>query len=247
MDSDPSQIPVEPIPFEHGLTHFAEGLTRGQAKIVAIGSSTTVGRGDIAAYPGRLLSFLQNEYPKANTAMVNKGVGGQEAPSEFQRFDADVIAEKPDLVIWQVGTNAIWQSPDQNPPPPSFDETTGAIRDGLVKLCNQTQADVILMDLQYVPAVLTPAKEDKAIAMVEAISKLARDAGVNVFRRFAFMKGLYQVEQVSFDRMVDPTDEHRLHDSDWATHRVAWAMKLAIVGGVKKARSSVAVQPSQAS
>jgi len=245
MDSDPSQIPVEPIPFEHGLTHFAEGLTRGQAKIVAIGSSTTVGRGDIAAYPGRLLSFLQNEYPKANTAMVNKGISGQEAPSEFQRFDTDVIAEKPDLVIWQVGTNAIWQRPDQNPP--SFNETTGAIRDGLVRLRDETQADVILMDLQCVPALLTPAKQDKAIAMVEAISKLARDAGVNVFRRFAFMKGLYQVEQVSFDRMVDPTDEHRLHDSDWATHRVAWAMKLAIVGGVKKARSSVAVQPSQAS
>ncbi len=61
---------------------------------------------------------------------------------------------------------------------------------------------------------------------------------VNVFRRFAFMKGLYQVEQVSFDRMVDPTDDSRLHDSDWATERVAWAVKLAIVGGVDKARSS---------
>jgi lysophospholipase L1-like esterase len=241
MDSDPSQIPVVPIPFERGLTHFAQSLARGQAKIVAIGSSTTVGRGDIAAYPGRLLSFLQKEYPKANTAMVNKGIGGQEAPIEFQRFDPDVVAENPDLVIWQVGTNAIWQSPNLNPPPPSFDETTSAIRDGLVKLRNQTQADVVLMDLQYVPALLTLAKKDKAIAMVEAISELARDAGVNVFRRFAFMKGLYQVEQVSFDRMVDPTDNDRLHDSDWTTHRVAWAVKLAIVGGVNKARSPVAV------
>ena len=35
MDSDPSQIPVEPIPFEHGLSHFAQSLTSGQAKIVA--------------------------------------------------------------------------------------------------------------------------------------------------------------------------------------------------------------------
>jgi lysophospholipase L1-like esterase len=245
MDNDPSQIPVEAIPFEHGLTHFAQSLARGQAKIVAIGSSTTIGRGDIAAYPGRLLSFLQKEYPKANTAMVNKGIGGQEAPIELQRFDTDVIAEKPDLVIWQVGTNAIWQSPNSNPPPPSFDETTSAIRDGLVKLRNQTQADVILMDLQYVPAVLTPAKKDKAIAMVKAISELARD-GVNVFRHFAFMKGLSEVEQVSFDRMVDPADEHRLHDSDWATHRVAWAMKLAIVGGVDKALLSAAA-PSRPS
>jgi len=236
MDSDSSQIPVEPIPFEYGLTRFAQSV-RGRAKIVAIGSSSTAGHGGIQPYPERLLSFLQAQYPKAEITMVNRGIGGQEAPLEFQRFDTDVIAEKPDLVIWQVGTNSVWQRPDQNPP--SLDETTSAIREGLIKLRKETLADVILMDLQYVPAVLTPAKKEKAIEMVKAISELARD-GVNVFRRFAFMKGLSEVEQVSFDRMVDPADEHRLHDSDWATHRVAWAMKLAIVGGVDKARSSAA-------
>ena len=242
MDSDPSRIPVEPIPFEYGLTRFAQSV-RGRAKIVAIGSSSTVGHGGIQPYPERLLSFLQAQYPTAEIAMVNRGIGGQEAPLEFQRFDTDVIAEKPDLVIWQVGTNSVWQRPDQNPP--SLDETTSAIREGLLKLSKETQADVILMDLQYVPAVLTPAKKEKAIAMVKAISELARD-GVNVFRRFAFMKGLSEVEQVSFDRMVDPADEHRLHDSDWATHRVAWAMKLAIVGGVDKALLSAAA-PSRPS
>ena len=242
MDSDPSRIPVEPIPFEYGLTRFAQSL-RGRTKIVAIGSSSTAGHGGIQPYPERLLSFLQAQYPNAEIAMVNRGIGGQEAPLEFQRFDTDVIAEKPDLVIWQVGTNSVWQRPDQNPP--SLDETTSAIREGLIKLRRETQADVILMDLQYVPAVLTPAKKEKAIAMVKAISELARD-GVNVFRRFAFMKGLSEVEQVSFDRMVDPADEHRLHDSDWATHRVAWAMKLAIVGGVDKALLSAAA-PSRPS
>ena len=236
MDSDPSRIPVEPIPFEYGLPRFAQSV-RGRARIVAIGSSSTVGHGGIPPYPERLLSFLQAQYPNTEIAMINRGIGGQEAPLEFQRFDTDVIAEKPDLVIWQVGTNSVWQRPDQNPP--SLDETTSAIREGLIKLRKETLADVILMDLQYVPAVLTPAKKEKAIEMVKAISELARD-GVNVFRRFAFMKGLSEVEQVSFDRMVDPADEHRLHDSDWATHRVAWAMKLAIVGGVDKARSSAA-------
>ncbi|WP_213285904.1 GDSL-type esterase/lipase family protein [Bradyrhizobium sp. sGM-13] len=240
MDSDPSQIPVEPIPFEHGLANFAQSLARGRAKIVAIGSSTTAGDGKIKPYPERLLSLLQAQYPKGRITMVNQGVGGQEAPIELERFDTDVIAEKPDLVIWQVGTNAVWQRLDHNPPPPSFDETCRAIRDGLVKLRDETQADLILMDLQYVPAVLTPAKKDKAMAMVSAISELAQDAGVNVFRRFAFMKGLHQVEQVSFDRMVDPNDEHRLHDSDWATQRVAWAVKLAIVDAVDKEWSSAA-------
>src|SRR5579864_7210824 len=90
----------------------------------------------------------------------------------------------------------------------------------------------MLMDLQYVPAVLTPAGKDNAVAMVKEISELAREAGINVFRRFAFMESLYAIEQVSFDRMVDPTDNDRLHCSDWATDRVAWAPKLAIAGGV---------------
>jgi lysophospholipase L1-like esterase len=237
MDSDPSLIPVAPIPFEYGLLHFAQSLDKGQAKIVAIGSSTTAGEGNVAPYPQLLLSYLQDQYQGVKIVMVNKGVGGEEAPAELLRFDADVIAEKPDLVIWQVGTNAVWQGPPQTPPPPSFDETTKAIHDGIAKLGNQTQADIVLMDLQYVPAVLTPAKKDKAIAMVEAISELAKDAGVNVFRRFAFMKGLYEVEQISFDRLVDPTDTNRLHDSDLATQRIAWAVKLAIVGGVDRART----------
>jgi lysophospholipase L1-like esterase len=229
MAFDPSQIPVVLIPFEHGLTRFAQSLVSGKPKIVAIGSSTTAGEGNIKPYPDRLLSFLQAEYPNPRITMVNEGIGGQEAPIELARFSTDVIAHKPDLVIWQVGTNAVWQSPD------SVNETTKAIRAGLIKLKGETQADVILMDLQYLPAVLTPTKKLRAIEMVKKIGEEAQKAGVNVFRRFDFMKRLHEVEMVSFDRMVDPADDSRLHDSDWATLRVAWALKLAIVDGVKKA------------
>jgi lysophospholipase L1-like esterase len=238
MDGDPSKIPVEPIAFEHGLIRFAAKLSAGRAKIVAIGSSTTAGEGNIKPYPERMVCFLRDVYHNAGIAMVNKGVGGQEAPAELKRFDTDVIAEKPDLVIWQVGTNAVWQDPNSHPPPPSFDETIEAIRKGLIRLRDETLADVILMDLQYVPAVLTPAKKDQALAMVAAISDLAQAAGVNVFRRFEFMKRLYEVEQISFDRLVDPNDTDRLHDSDWATNRLAWAVRLAIVGGIDKAGTS---------
>ena len=242
MDGDSSRIPVEPIPFEHGLTRFAQSLTRGQVKIVAIGSSSTFGEPGIDPYPVRLEKFLRDEYRTAGITVINKGVSGQEAPIELLRFDRDVVAERPDLVIWQVGTNAVWQSPNNIPPPPSFLQTTRAIQDGLAKLRDDApQADVVLMDLQYLPGVLTPAKRDKAIAMVEMMSEIAREAGVNVFRRFAFMKGLLQVEQFPLDRMTSPTDDdRRLHQSDWSTHRVAWAMKLAVVGGVEKARSSAA-------
>ena len=237
MDNDPSQIPVRPILFEHGLPHFAQCLRGlGPAKVVAIGSSTTAGEGGIVAYPYRLEALLRGQYPDLMIDVVNRGIGGQEAPVELARFDTDVIAEEPDLVIWQVGTNAVWQPPDQHPP--TFEATTEAIRKGVTRLHDYGKADVILMDLQYVPAVITPAKKDKAIAMVEAIGEIARNANVNVFRRFELMKGWHEIEKVSFDRMVDPNDDRRLHDSEWVTQRLAWAVKLAIVGGVGKALSS---------
>lgn len=239
MDVDPSRIPVEPIPFDHGLVNFAQSLDRERVRIVAIGSSTTSGEGDVRPYPSRLKAFLDERYPNARITLANRGIGGQEAPAQLERFDKDVIAEKPDLVIWQVGTNTVWQPADQHPP--SFDETVTAIRKGLARLHDETDADVVLMDVQYVPAVLTPAKKEKAIAMVEAIGRLAQDAKFNVFRRFAFMKGLIEVERASFDRMVNPADDHRLHQSDWVTGRVAWAMRLAIVGGVDKARAAAKV------
>ena len=85
--------------------------------------------------------------------------------------------------------------------------------------------------------------------MVEAISKLAQEkasveAGVNVFRRFAFMKGLIDVEQASFDRIVDPSDGYRLHDSEWMTGRLAQAVSDAILDGVNRAWPCLAAKGS---
>src|ERR1700722_642695 len=245
MDVDPSKIPVGPILFEHCLPRLAQSLIRGRPKIVAIGSSTTAGEGNIPPYPARLPPLLQvQNYSNLKFTVVNQGIGGQEAPNELLRFDTDVIAEKPDLVIWQVGTNAVWQSPGSTPPSGNFNETVTAIRDGLVKLDKETHADVILMDPQYVPAVLTPAIKDEAFKMVKAISDLAQEAGVNVFRRFAFMKGLQEVERASFDRMVDPGDNTRLHGSEWVTDRVTRALSDAILDGINRAWPCLAAKSS---
>jgi tRNA A37 threonylcarbamoyladenosine dehydratase len=74
--------------------------------------------------------------------------------------------------------------------------------------------DIVLMDLQFVPALLTPVTKEATEAMVSAISDVAQDMQVNLFRRFALMKVWHELEGISFDLMVDPTDDKRLHDSD---------------------------------
>jgi lysophospholipase L1-like esterase len=234
---DPSQIPVQAAPFEQPLILVANRL-RDQApvKLVAIGSSTTAGEGGIAPYPQRLLADLRIQFPNATIDVINRGVGGEEAPQELMRFKHDVFEQNPDLVIWQVGTNAVWQSADQKPP--SFEKTTRAIREGVDQLLAARRMDVILMDLQYVPALLTPAKKASAIAMVDAISEIARAKGVNVFRRFELMQGWHDIAKISFDRMVDPGDDTRLHASDWTTDKMTWQLTTAIDAAVKKAQPS---------
>ncbi|MGY8708380.1 GDSL-type esterase/lipase family protein [Bradyrhizobium sp. 18BD] len=236
MALDPSQIPVNATPFEQPLINFAGRLKDGQVKVVAIGSSTTAGEGGIAPYPQRLLADLRIQFPKATIDVVNRGVGGEEAPKELLRFQHDVFDQNPDLVIWQVGTNAVWQPADQNPP--SFEDTTKAISDGVDQLLAKKQIDVILMDLQYVPALLTPAKKSKAIDMVAAISEIAHAKGVNVFRRFELMQGWHDIAKISFDRMVDPGDDTRLHASDWTTDKMTWQLTTAINAAAKKAQPS---------
>jgi hypothetical protein len=61
------------------------------------------------AYPYRLEALFREKYPKVMIDVLNRGIGGEEAPVELARMDRDVIAEKPSAVIWQIGTNSVWQ------------------------------------------------------------------------------------------------------------------------------------------
>jgi lysophospholipase L1-like esterase len=233
MNSSPPQIPVQPIPFEHDLPNLARAVAAsGTVKIVALGSSTTAGEGGIVAYPYRLEAFLRDAYANQRIDVINRGVSGEEAPKELDRMDCDVIAEKPDLVIWQMGTNAVWQSKQDDPP--SLEATIAALRTGIQRLKDAGSIDIILMDPQYVPAMLTEATTEATYRMVAAIAEVGNQPGVNLFRRFQLMKGWHEIAKVSFDRMVDPTDCTRLHDSDWTTRQLTIALGGLILARVPK-------------
>ncbi len=215
-------IPAHADAFAHRLQNFTKRLVGGgPVKIVAIGSSSTAGEGGIVPYPTRLQAAMRAKYGD-RVIVVNQGKGGQEAPDELHRLKADVIDEKPALVIWQVGTNAVWQ------PGHNLDDVAAAIAKGLTQFGSESM-DVVLMDLQYVPALLTADKIEATRRMLALIDQAAAARpDVNVFRRFAMMRQWHEVEKYSFDAMVDPTDPTRLHQSDWSTQRVAYELCEAI-------------------
>jgi lysophospholipase L1-like esterase len=221
-------IPAHADAFAHDLPNFAKQLViGGPVKIVAIGSSSTAGEGGIAPYPARLQAALKAKYGD-RVIVLNRGKGGEEAPEELARLEADVIEQNPALAIWQVGTNAVWQLGRD------LDAAATAIATGLTLLGNKP-IDVVLMDLQYVPAVLTDDKIDATRRMLSLIAKAAATAGVNVFRRFAMMRKWHELERFSFDTMVDPTDPTRLHQSDWSTQRVGFELGETIAAAAARA------------
>jgi hypothetical protein len=217
-DQQPNRyIPAHADAFGHPLPNFTKRLVGGgSVKIVALGSSSTAGEGGIVPYPVRLEAAMQAKYGD-RVIVLNRGKVGEEAPKELMRMKADVIDEDPALVIWQIGTNAVWQLGYD------LDEVAAAIAKGLAQLGGQP-TDAVLMDLQFVPAVLTDDKIDATRRMLSLIAQSAATAKVNLFRRFAMMQKWHEVEKFSFDTLVDPTDPTRLHLSDYSARRVAFEL-----------------------
>jgi hypothetical protein len=217
----PCDIAEELIRLGRPLPHLVQALRyQRKIKIVAIGSSSTAGEGDVVPYPYRLELALRNRFPDRMIDVLNRGIGGQEAPEELSRFEPDVIAEAPTLVIWQVGTNAIYHRDLYDP-----QRVAGTIATGLGWL-GALEADVILMDLQYAPALLTPQKIDDTRLMVSLISAAAETARVNLFPRFALMQRWHEEDGIPFDRMINAADG--LHQTDWSTNCVTKALFRAI-------------------
>jgi acyl-CoA thioesterase I len=187
-------------------------------KIVALGSSSTAGAGASspeAAYPSRLEAELTQHFLWNDITVLNRGVNGEEAPDMLARFDTSVIAEKPDLVIWQTGTNSVLRDRPLDP-------KATVLHEGLARL-KAIRADVILIDPQYAPRVI--AKAD-AEGMVAQIAATAKEQSVDLFRRFALMRRWHQADHMPFDAFVSPDG---LHMNDWSYGCLAKWLGAAIV------------------
>jgi acyl-CoA thioesterase I len=210
--------------FSYPLPHLTESLKRQRRiRIVAIGSSSTAGEGGVTPYPARLELLLRSRFHDCTVDVLNRGVGGEEAQAELSRFQADVIDEAPSLVIWQVGTNAVFRKDEFN-----LDDVAASIAIGLDLLADRP-INVVLMDLQYTTAMVTPSdKLALSRDMVARIATAAERARVNVFRRFELMEQWVLGDGIAIEELVRPEDALKLHMSDWAIQCMTVALYEAI-------------------
>jgi acyl-CoA thioesterase-1 len=189
-------------------------------KIVAIGSSSTAGAGASSSdktYPARLEAELKAKLPGLPITVLNKGIGGEEANQMVARFDADVLDEVPDLVLWQVGSNSVLRD---HPAPGEI------ILQGVEKL-KASGTEVILVNPQYAPKILAKPDADRA---VDVITATARDAEVGLFDRFVIMRHWVEGEKMSFDQFLSADG---LHLNDWSYGCLARLLAVAILDDVK--------------
>ena len=172
----------------------------GPLIIVAMGSSSTLGVGASApsmSYPSRLEGELRDRFPGLEIRVLNRGIGGQDVGEELNRLDRDVVAEHPDLVIWQVGTNAVLRRDDL-----AADEQL--IRRGVSSM-KEDGIDIVLMDLQYARRVLArPAWGE----MERVIGEIAYSNHVGLFRRFEIMQEWDHTQQLAPAAMIGPDGLH---------------------------------------
>lgn len=221
IDTCPAAPVLPPMDLPHlrsAVSHGTEGL------VVALGSSSTQGAmaSDLAhSYPALLQASLSAGLPTAHMAVINRGIGGQDAAEELLRLNADVIALRPQLVIWQVGANGALRNSD----PAVFKDMVAA---GVHRL-QAAGADVILMDNQQSPRLLAAADEP---LLDRALAEVADDTGATLFSRRALMR--------TWQREGEPLTEFiaadGLHHNDHGYLCVAQVLARSILAGLAPSR-----------
>jgi lysophospholipase L1-like esterase len=188
------------------LPHVASKLASGEpVMIVAFGSSSTAGYGATSPefnYPNRLAAQLHRQYPSADITVVNRGQGGEDAPEMMKRLQTSVLDMKPDLVIWQVGTNAVLRNLDPA-------ETAKLVEQGIARI-QAAGADLVLVDPQYSPRVTERA--ESASQIIKLLGKVAQLRHVGFFPRFEVMREWHEQQSIPIDGFVIADG---LHMNDW--------------------------------
>ena len=211
-------VTIEQVRFAHPLPRIGRRLAAGKPiKIVALGSSSTYGAGastSAASYPSRLAEELSRRFPGNDINVLNRGVNGDEIAGMLARLDGAVIAEKPDLVLWQLGTNSLLRDRAVAP-------HGSMLREGLARL-RAAGAEVVLIDPQYAPRVIAKPHVDDMVSLIAATAKTEH---VGLFHRFELMRCWYETDRLPFATFVSADG---VHMNDWSYACLAKALALAI-------------------
>jgi lysophospholipase L1-like esterase len=178
-------VPAADIAAPAPLPNVASLLKDGHVvKILAIGSSSTLGIGatsGVQSYPAQLTLILEAALKGVDVEILNRGVAGEIAATTADRIRSEVALSKPDLVLWQLGTNdALARVP--------LDELRETVT-STVDWLKDNKIDVVLVGMQYTSRF---AKDKNYFAVRDLLQKIATDENILYIRRYDAMQFIAQ-------------------------------------------------------
>jgi lysophospholipase L1-like esterase len=215
----PAWLSDAAMPLRLAQARLAE---RPLLKIVAIGSSSTAGAGassPAASYPAQLEALLRAALPGVRVKVINRGIGGEDAAQNLARFDADVLALRPAIVIWQAGANMAMRQGD----PGRFQ----TLLDRGVEMLKNDGVDVVLVDSQAAPRIVAAPRN---AAFLAAVRETATDHAVALFPRFALMQAWGRSQPAATASLIGPD---QLHHTDAGYACMAEGLAALILAGLR--------------
>lgn len=224
---------VQAISDSGRLQRVIERLAAHQlVRIIAFGSSSTEGIGassPAASYPSRLQAALTAAWPSRQPVVVlNRGIGGEDADDMARRLPS-VIGERPDLIIWQTGSN----DPLHGVPLDRFEqETTAGIRQ-----IRAAHIDVMLLEPQ-----LCRELDNKPVTVEyrDTLRAIGEAMDVTVIRRYDLMRKWLADGVLTPVEMLSPDG---LHMADGGYAKLADAIAEDIRRGTESPRVAMDAPP----
>lgn len=209
--------------FRRPLRGMRRAIREGrEPRVLAMGSSSTAGVGATKpsnTYIAKLEEGLEKTFTGLDFAVHGRGISGEDAEGQSARMKAMVEEVRPDLVLWQVGTNDAIRHVDLATFKVCLRRTLTWLRDN--------RFDVVLVDPQYGEAL---AKDAFYAETVAAVAEVARDMRVLLVDRYDAMR---ELSRARGDRYY--LDADNLHLNDTGHRCMAEQLARAIVAGVMQA------------
>jgi acyl-CoA thioesterase I len=212
----------------------SDGASERPLRIVAFGSSSTQGVGATTAarsYPSQLQDVLKRLLPRSRAVeVINRGIGGEDADDMTRRLRTDVIARRPDVVIWQTGSN----DPFHHVPLARFIAETRA---GIAAM-RAAGIAVILMEPQWCPRLdAVPV----AGAYRDAVRAVGLDMHVDVVRRSDLMRDWLSEGRLTAQQLLS-ADGFHMTDGGYALLARSVAPEILKVENLRPALAPTAVR-----
>jgi lysophospholipase L1-like esterase len=179
------EAPAQDIAVNGPLPNVVKALEDHKTlEILAIGSASAASLGvdaGIKSYPVQLEDLLKETLKGVDVDIINRGTGGEVAQTSADRIRGEVALTKPDLVLWQLGTNDALARV-------SSEQFTDTVK-STIEWLKSNNTDVVLVGLQYTTRF---AKDESYYQIRAALNQIAKGENVLYVKRYDAMKFISQ-------------------------------------------------------